>query len=232
MIRASVVPTVGIAPGTTTLRLNGASCSNGLKGPSCPPDPAKMPGSSWVPPKGWKFTELTGPGSGMTKPKFYNPYADIASLKQAGLGIVLSPDGRVPGAYPWEINRTGPSNAPQLTPFDPQYNQRGERGYYYDTQLGSSIPTDAEQGRNLCYTPVQNGWVYAKEGYIPGPWTPPNGWSPAGAYGPPTSLTGPGMLGSFVDDVTTHNRLLLFFTALSSVAIAATACYTIFKKCR
>lgn len=45
------------------------------------------------------------------------------------LGYVLAP---------WEITRTAAHNStgPFLRPHDPYYYQRGEEGYYYDTQLG------------------------------------------------------------------------------------------------
>lgn len=223
MIRASVA-TVGVAPGTTTLRLDGATAQcgqrGGISGPNCP-GPIES-GWTWKPSTGkpWTPTELTSQ-------KSYRIYGDRAQLKSAGLGIVLSPYGKVPGAAPWEINRTGPSITPNLTPFDPQYNQRGERGWYYDTPLGA-IPTDAELSKNLCYTPVESGWVYGNNSYIPGPWVPPNGWNPAGQWGPPTSLSGLG----FVDNVTTHNRLILLFTAISATAIALSAYYTIKRGCR
>lgn len=46
------------------------------------------------------------------------------------------------------------------------------------------------------------------------------------------SLQGGGRLGSWLDDITTHNRLILFFTALSSIAIATSAYYTVKHGCR
>lgn len=186
-----MIPSVGVAPGTTTIRLDG---------PSCPP--TVQSGYSWLP-AGSAATTTARPSS---QGHFLNPYADVVALKGDGLGMVLSPYGQVPNAYPWEINRTGPNNAPQLTPLDYQYNQRGETGFYYDTQLGDGdlgddlgvIPTDAEMGRNLCYTPVHTGWVYGKEAdgqryYYPGPWSPPNGWQPTGPdrqWAPPVALGG------------------------------------------
>jgi len=98
------------------------------------------------------------------------------------LGVILSP-------YP-EIAQARGAQGNYLEPFDPYFNQRGERGWYYDTQLGA-IPTDAELATNYGYTPVASGWINStNQGYVTGPWR--GGWDPAGAYGPPTSLSGLG----------------------------------------
>jgi hypothetical protein len=97
------------------------------------------------------------------------------------LGVILTP-------YP-EIAQARGGQGNYLEPYDPYYNQRGERGWYHDTQLGD-IPTDAELATAYGYTPVNSGWINAREGYITGPWR--GGWDPAGAYGPPTSLSGLG----------------------------------------
>ncbi len=98
------------------------------------------------------------------------------------LGVILQPFPEIAQA------RGGQGN--YLEPFDPYFNQRGERGWYYDTQLGA-IPTDAELATNYGYTPVASGWINSKDqGYVTGPWR--FGWDPAGAYGPPSSLNGLG----------------------------------------
>jgi hypothetical protein len=112
------------------------------------------------------------------------------------LGIVLTPYGQIKNAYPWEITSSGPDNAPQLPPFDPYYNQRGEQGFYYDTALGApfrapfgvagpsvrrvlgGIPTDAELAPHRGYTPVRSGWIRTANGYMPPPWTPGVGPGP------------------------------------------------------
>jgi hypothetical protein len=108
------------------------------------------------------------------------------------LGFILAPLGQqVPGQYPNEINYAYGGAGSFLEPPDPQFNTRGEQGFYFDTPLGGpAIPTDAELARNYGYTPVQAGWINAKEGFFPGPWRPPGGWNPAGQYGPPVSLSG------------------------------------------
>jgi hypothetical protein len=98
------------------------------------------------------------------------------------LGVILTP-------YPEIAQARGAQNN-YLAPFDPYFNQRGERGWYYDTQLGA-IPTDAELATNYGYTPVASGWINTSKGYVTGPWR--GGWDPAGAYGPPTSLSGLGI---------------------------------------
>lgn len=108
------------------------------------------------------------------------------------LGFILAPLGQqVPGQYPNEINYAYSGAGTYLCPDDPQYNTQGEPGLYYDTQLGGpAIPTDAELATVYGYTPVAAGWINAAEGFMPGPWRTPGGWNPAGAYGPPTSLSG------------------------------------------
>jgi len=110
------------------------------------------------------------------------------------LGFILAPLGqKVEGQYPNEINYAYGGAGTYLCPADPQFNTSGEPGFYYDTPLGGpAIPTDAELAKNYGYTPVQAGWVNAKEGFFPGPWRPPGGWNPAGQYGPPMSLSGLG----------------------------------------
>jgi hypothetical protein len=105
--------------------------------------------------------------------------------------MVLAPFGKIPGAYPSQINYSYGGGGTFLRPADPGFNTRGEQAFFHDTNLGA-IPTDAELATTYQYTPVASGWVAAKEGYYPSPWTPPNGWNPAGAYGPQMSLSGLG----------------------------------------
>ncbi len=52
------------------------------------------------------------------------------------LGIVLAPYGQVPGAYPYGIAYSYGGNGTFMCPDDPYQNQRGEPGFYTDTQLG------------------------------------------------------------------------------------------------
>ncbi len=56
------------------------------------------------------------------------------------------------------------------------------------------IPTDFELATVYQYTPFASGWVAAKEGDYTSNWVPPNGWDPAGAYGPPVAPA-PGAMG-------------------------------------
>lgn len=166
------------------------------------------------------------------------------------LGIILTPYGKIPGAYPSEIAYSYGGDGTFMCPDDPYYNQRGEVGLYYDTQLGGlgtitenmlapltllntapaprrqpirsgggplkgifgklfgkrrglnglghSVPSDFELAPSYGYTPMIDGWVSAREGFNPGSWIPPNGWNPAGAYGPPmapATYSYPGALG-------------------------------------
>lgn len=129
------------------------------------------------------------------------------------LGIVLAPYGHIPGAFPSAINYSTGGNGTFLCPDDPQFNQRGESGYFFDTQLGAvvkpnwftrqrykramkklglgQIPTDAELATVRGYTPVESGWVATAnpKAALPGPWIPPNG-APQGGYPMPASLYG------------------------------------------
>jgi hypothetical protein len=110
------------------------------------------------------------------------------------LGFILAPLGhKVPGQYPNEINYSYGGGGSLLCPPDPGQNTRGEQAFYSDTHLGA-IPTDAELATAYQYTPVATGWIAAEQGYFPGPWVPPAAWNPAGAYGPPMSLSGAPMV--------------------------------------
>lgn len=132
--------------------------------------------------------------------------------------MILAPYGHVPGAFPYEIGYAyGPAGPNDyLCPKDPQWNTKGEQGFYYDTSLGhvtqkpglftriknkiaarraarasgfAGIPTDAELASVYGFTPVMSGWIATDQGYVTGPLMP-NGWRAAGAFGPPTSLNG------------------------------------------
>jgi hypothetical protein len=110
------------------------------------------------------------------------------------------------------------------------FNTRGEVGWYYDTQLGA-IPTDAELAKTYqCYTPVNSGWINAKEGFITGPWR--FGWDPAGQYGPPTSLTGLGDQ-SAVDVVAAmqaQNMRMFKLAIVSTAAVSISAMFTLWTR--
>lgn len=115
------------------------------------------------------------------------------------LGFIVNPLGqKVDGQFPAEINYTFGGDT-YLCPPDPQFNTRGEQGFYYDTPLGGlagpAIPTDAEMASVYGYTPVMAGWIPSVNAdgtttYYPGPWRVPGGWNPAGGYGPQPSLSG------------------------------------------
>jgi hypothetical protein len=53
--------------------------------------------------------------------------------------MILAPYGKIPGAYPSEIGYSYGGDGTFLCPDDPYYNQRGEIGFYHDTQLGTPI---------------------------------------------------------------------------------------------
>ena len=199
------------------------------------------------------------------------------------LGIVLTPYGQIPGAPPWGIAYSYGGDGTFLCPDDPYFNTRGEPGLYYDTQLGSprtkrlaraswsarlinkriqraltglrgTIPTDAELWATYGYVPMINGEVVAKEGFQPSSWIPPNGWNPAGAFGPaflpmadaatanaPYGLSGIGdatttntdlsptdaaAISALVDEVEQHNNNVLILTILSTAAVVISAIVT------
>lgn len=216
---------VGTSPGTTVITSSGPL---GIQ--QCRPVPLPIhvaPDQSGQP-----SVPSAGP-----RATVYDPYPNGASLK-AGLGFVLTP---------WEINRTLPNERPYLKPFDPQYITRGERGFYYDTPLGGlgEIPTDAEYGQDICYTPVKSGWIYSKEGYVPPPYVPPDQWRPVAAqYGPPTApLSGlgaveaslgqaAGHLGDATEELAKHQRRMFYLSIVSTLAVAAVAIATVAKTMR
>lgn len=75
--------------------------------------------------------------------------------------MILTPDGLAP-----EINRTGGASG-SACPRDPFHYQRGEPGYYADTQLGE-VPNDFQLAPVYGYTPVHEGWTMTNQGFIPG----------------------------------------------------------------
>lgn len=199
------------------------------------------------------------------------------------LGIILTPYGQIPGAYPSEIAYSYGGDGTYLCPEDPYYNTRGEIGHYYDTQLGGlgagameyvtkpvllpppptkrpgifermrtnraiakalqggglgrSVPSDFEIAPYYTWVPQIDGWVTAKEGFNPGTWIPPNGWNPAGAYGPPMTpptYTYPGPLGGLRDTVqptpadliatlNDHNQKIFTLSIITTIAVATSA---------
>ena len=99
--------------------------------------------------------------------------------------------------------------------------------------LGGAIPTDAELATYLQYTPVESGWVAAKEGYFPAPWLPPDGWNQAGGrgwttpgYGPHPELRGLGETPPPEDVIAAlnvHNQRVFALTLVSTAAVAIAA---------
>ena len=51
--------------------------------------------------------------------------------------MILTPYGKIPGAWPSGITQSRNGNGAFVND-DPQFNTRGEAGYYYDTPLGAS----------------------------------------------------------------------------------------------
>lgn len=119
------------------------------------------------------------------------------------IGITLAPYGQIPGAFPYGVSTSyGGDGTYYCDDTDPFQNQRGEPGFYSDTQLGLpfinpaapltkaialkklhglgwSLPADIDLAPTYGYTPQMTGWVTTKEGFVQNPWVPPNGWRPA-----------------------------------------------------
>lgn len=163
-------------------------------------------------------------------------------MARRGLGIILAPYGKIPGAYPSEISRTTHGGVP-LCPPDPQYNQRGEVGFFYDTPLGGAstrrvplgrtladIPNDFEIARVRGTLTPNEGWVATQQGAYPGPWVPPAGWRPTGSTGVrinlPTNV--PAGLGAdtivdpaqaVIDELNRHHRNMFALSTISTAAV-------------
>lgn len=176
------------------------------------------------------------------------------------LGVVLTPYGKNPDGTspPFTVNYAfGPRPGQYLAPHDPQFNTRGTPGMYYDTPLGApslkswwhkrklkralrglgDIPTDAELATVYGYTPVQSGWINTVgQGYVTGPWVPPDGQN-YGGYAPPVALHGlRGLRDDAAPSVETmlqsmqeHNDRVFALTLVSTAAVAISAMITVFR---
>lgn len=179
---------VGVAPGTTTLQL-GAPPS---KGESCLYyGPVNTMGS------GGAVQASAAETAAAMRSVPNNPYGSEAELKgRGGLGYIITPNGYTPGQVPWEVVGLY-TDAYGRRGCDPQHYERGEAGFYYDTQLGGGLgrgmPTDAQMSVQHGWTPtfgpgymdVVNQMVPTADGkLLPLPWVPPDGWNPAGRSGP------------------------------------------------
>ena len=199
--------------------------------------------------------------------------------------MILAPYGQIPGAYPNEIGYSYGPNGTYLCPHDPQFNSRGEAGFYYDTPLGGlreagcswnapcsqnpccesrtgaaikptiasriraamarraakkalsglgSIPTDAELATIYGYTPVNSGWIQTTQGYYPGPYVPPNGYRPAGAFGPQglrdaVVSPAPTSAADVLQALNDHNSKVLALTAAGTLIAGIAAMLTIVR---
>src|SRR5437762_3014285 len=95
------------------------------------------------------------------------------------------------------------------------------------TPYGANSPDGwyAELAKNVqCYTPVQSGWINTQgQGFVPGTWR--FGWNPAGAYGPPSSLSG--LREATATDVLAamqaHNDRMFRLAIVSTAAVSVSA---------
>lgn len=156
------------------------------------------------------------------------------------LGIVLTPYGQIPGAPPWEVGYSYGGNGTFLCPDDPYYNQRGEVGFFHDTQLGGlraprklgffermrakrmlkglgSIPTNFDLEPIYGYVPMIDPIVAAKEGYTSYTWIPPNGYQPGAQIPLHTPGYGVGMKGlGFLRDVVSSGPTIVVPTPVTT----------------
>lgn len=162
---------VGVSPGTTTFTLNGTTYVD------CPADAAridvlKIPGDPG-------YRAPSKPAATAAKAlrrvqRAFSPYGTFESL--SGLGLVLAPEGDISPAPYSEVGAVMQNWRTRCGPNDPQFNTRGEAGYYYDTQLGGVGPSDLQLSRIYGYTPVVNSWVpFKRMTWTIAPWVPPTG---------------------------------------------------------
>lgn len=165
------------------------------------------------------------------------------------LGVVLTPYGHIPGSFPAAVSFNYKGATSFAPPFDPQWNERGEAGYYYDTQLGSTqrmkiglgnAPTDFELSRRYGYMPVNHGWTLTHQGYQQGAWLPPDGAYPGQPQAVRSQVVpyGLGELpvvtpGASAEDVLSvmaaHNDRVFALTLVSTTAVAISALIGIFR---
>ncbi len=196
--------------------------------------------------------------------------------------MIIAPYGQIPnGGWPTEVGYSYGGDGTFLCPYDPGYNTRGEMQLYHDTRLGratcgalgagklswwkrrklkaararslSGIPTDGDLAQMFGWMPVMSGWVSTSNGPYYDHYRPPNGWNPAGAYGPQPGPLGPYGLGDVVitpdntvtnpapvitpsttsataDDVIValndHNAKMFTLTVVSTLAVTISALLT------
>lgn len=131
--------------------------------------------------------------------------------------------------YP-EITRTYGGSGTYLCPEDPYQYQRGEAGFYHDTHLGQTVPTDAELSKTYGYTPYNYGWVNGRmadgrPAYYPGAWVPPNGWTP----GPRAPMAFGDAAQEVAVELNMHNRRMFQLQMIATIAVAASALLAIFR---
>jgi hypothetical protein len=109
------------------------------------------------------------------------------------------------------------ANGPFLCPSDPQYNQRGQRGWYYDTPLGA-VPTNAEIAYNRGYYPVLDGLGAATDPVVTA-MTPAGPTIPSGAE-------------DVIAAINAHNQKVFALSVISTVAVAFSAVLTAYRTSR
>jgi hypothetical protein len=215
--------TVGVAPGTTTLALRGTMAEDCL--------PTIQPMNFGPGPGGAPTAAQAEAAAGAPTVGPMNPYANEIELNGRalrGLGLIPVPYGVIPGQPASEVVASY-MDADNRMGCDPQHYENGEEGYYYDSPLGSAIPTDAELSKNWNHLPLNSGWVTDVNGRMwPVPWMPPNGWNvDAGASGAQPTPPLPGLGAVTAVQSSTHLDSRTFWlsviSATSAVVIAGVA---------
>jgi hypothetical protein len=87
------------------------------------------------------------------------PYATPGTM--SGLGAIMANQ---------VATRTLPDTLGPWLSDDPQYDVRGEEGYFPDSQLGDGLTNEElATARGGCYTPTRSGWIAPAPARLPQP---------------------------------------------------------------
>lgn len=177
----------------------------------------------------------------------YGWYAEIAQAR-GGNGSYLQAPGGYPRTDRFFHSRGEPGfyydtqlGAPVVPAFaakvkvwwDKTFKKASPTAPAFDLPRGDGMtPTDAEMSANTsCYTPVASGWTNTRGGFVPGTWR--FGWNPAGAYGPPSSLSGLGAEATATDVIAAmnaHNKKMFQLAIVSTTAVSISALFTLWTR--
>lgn len=259
MQTASRLPmSVGVAPGTTTMRLAGPTTA--VVGCENPERIARQRQMLYPPGKFVAGALTDARAAGNRIRTVLDPYGSIEALRGLGraakrsLGIVLAPYGDRSPAPPSEIVSATKDYGPGVyctkrPERGPNFRWQETSAYEPDSSLGA-VPTDLQLATQYGYTPVTSQWVPFKQGaWSPAPWTPPYG-APSRApqnQGYMTQLAGPMMrrLGdapgdadvitppdpaaATLNELQRHQDRMYMLGIISAAAVASTALVNVFR---